>query len=110
MKLDTARRFALSLPETTEEPHLEKSSSSRVKGRTFATVPPGGNHLHVYVDPDDARALIDEEPGAYEEVMRGRRPEAKWLRVNLPAAGIAQVRELLEGAWRRRRRGGSRCL
>ena len=99
MRLDTARRFALSLPETTEEPHFEKSSF-RVKGKIFATVPQGGKHLHIYVDPDEARALIDEEPRAYEEIMWGRRPAAEWLRVNLPAAGTAQVRELLEGAWR----------
>lgn len=55
MRLDTARRFALSLPETTEEPHFEKSSF-RVKGKIFATVPEGGKHLHLQVDPMRAQA------------------------------------------------------
>ena len=48
MRLETARRFALSLPETTEQPHFEKSSF-RVKGKIFATVPVGGKALHVFV-------------------------------------------------------------
>jgi hypothetical protein len=32
MRIDTVRRFALSLPETTEEPHFDKSSF-RVRGK-----------------------------------------------------------------------------
>lgn len=56
---EQARRFALSLPEATEEPHFDKASF-RVRGRIFATVPPDGQHLHVFVAtavaaPRDAR-------------------------------------------------------
>jgi hypothetical protein len=69
VRLDTARRFALSLPETTEEPHFEKSSF-RVRGKIFATVPPGGKHLHVLVEPDEAKALIVEAPDAFETTGR----------------------------------------
>ena len=43
------RAFALSLPATTEEPHFDMSSF-RVRGKIFATVPPDGEHLHVFVD------------------------------------------------------------
>jgi hypothetical protein len=51
MKLDVARRFALSLPETTEAPHFHYASF-RVQGKIFATAPPDGEHLHVFVADD----------------------------------------------------------
>jgi hypothetical protein len=62
VRLETARRFALSLPE---ESHFEKSSF-RVRGKIFATVPHGGKHLHVHGEPDEAKALIDEAPDAFD--------------------------------------------
>lgn len=101
MRLDTARRFALSLPETTEEPHFEKSSF-RVRGKIFATVPVGGRHLNVHVDPDEARALIAEEHAAFDEIWWGNQVSADWMRVNLAAADREQVCELLTEAWRRK--------
>jgi hypothetical protein len=99
MRLDTARRFALSLPETTEEPHFEKSSF-RVKGKIFATVPVGGRCLHVYVGPDERRALLEQDPTTFEEIVSGRRSAVDWIRVVLRSADRAQVCELLEDAWR----------
>jgi len=99
MRLDTARRFALSLPETTEEPHFEKSSF-RVKGKIFATVPLGGKHLNVMADPSEISALVEEQPDAYVAIMWGKRTKPDWVQVNLAAADRAQVQELLEDAWR----------
>ena len=57
MRLAEARKFALSLPEATEEPHFEKSSF-RVRGKIFATVPEDQKHLNVFVD----------DPSAFEEL------------------------------------------
>jgi hypothetical protein len=99
VRLDTARKFALSLPETTEEPHFEKSSF-RVKGKIFATVPLGGKHLHVFVRGDEAQALVAEAPDAYEEIVWGKQAKSDWIRVTLAAADRGQVCELLEDAWR----------
>ena len=76
MKIETVRNFALSL-ETTEEPHFDKSSF-RVKGKIFATVPPGGRHLHVHVDPAERAALLESEPGIYEPIGRGKTPASEW--------------------------------
>jgi hypothetical protein len=101
VRLETARRFALSLPETTEAPHFEKSSF-RVRGKIFATVPVGGRHLHVHVDAAEARALVEEDPAAYEQIVFGKRTVEDWIRVNLVAADRVQVQELLEDAWRRK--------
>jgi len=99
VRLDTARRFALSLPETTEEPHFEKSSF-RVKGKIFATVPEGGKLLHVFVGDEEVEALLAEDPVAYEEIAWGKRGRSDWIRVHLAKATADQVRELLEEAWR----------
>ena len=101
MRLSTARRFALSLPETTEEPHFEKSSF-RVRGKIFATVPVGGKHLHVHVDPAELKALVEHEPDAFDEIVFGKRVVQDWIRVTLATAERDQVEELLEDAWRRK--------
>ena len=92
------RRFALSLPETTEEPHFEKSSF-RVRGKIFATVPSDGRHLHVHVDPAERAALLEEQPGVYEPIGRGAKPAPDWVRINLAQAQANEVKELLQEAW-----------
>jgi YjbR len=47
--------FALSLPEAGESPHFE-STSFRVRGKIFVTVPPDEEHVHVLVDEDETAA------------------------------------------------------
>jgi hypothetical protein len=96
--LDTVRRFALSLPETTEEPHFDKSSF-RVRGTVFAIVPPEGRHLHVHVDPAERAALLEAKPDVSEPVGRGVKPSPDWVRVNLDRAQTSEVKELLQEAW-----------
>ena len=64
MKLQLARQFALSLPETTEEPHFEYSSF-RVRGKIFATVPPDGAALHIFVDEDQRAPLVAAYPDVF---------------------------------------------
>ena len=101
MRLETARKFALSLPETTEAPHFDKSSF-RVKGKTFATVPVGGKLLHVNVEVDEGQALVEEMPEAFEAITWGKQTKTDWIRVHLAKADRAIVQELLEDAWRRK--------
>jgi hypothetical protein len=97
--LERARALALSLPEATEEPHHDMSSF-RVRGKIFATVPPDGEHLHVFLDEPEAAAWVSEHPGGYELLRWGKRVAG--LRVTLGAAPDDQVRELLEESWHRR--------
>lgn len=101
MRLATARTFALSLPETTEEPHFE-ASSFRVKGKIFATVPPANTMLHIPVGADEVLALVEEDPEVYERIQWGQRLVDDWVRVHLARADRVQVCELLEDAWRAR--------
>lgn len=98
MRIATARRVALSLPDTTEEPHFE-FSSFRVRGKVFATVPDSG-HLHLLVGAEEARALLAEDPSTFEPIGRGSRINPEWIRVNLASAEAKQIRELLTEAWR----------
>jgi hypothetical protein len=94
--LAQARGFALSLPGATEEPHFDMASF-RVRGKIFATVPPDGTRLHVFVDEAEVEACVAEEPGAFQPLLWGKR-----VRVVLAAASDDRVRELLAEAWRRK--------
>lgn len=97
--IDDARRFALSLPGTSEEPHFDMTSF-RVNKKIFATAPPDGRHLHVFVGDDEVRACCAEDPAAFEPLMWGK--QARGLRIRLAAASGDRVAELLDEAWRRR--------
>ncbi len=97
--LETARRIALSLPEATEQPHFEMSSF-RARGKIYATVPPDGHHLHVFVDDQDAAAAVAENPAAFEPLHWGQR--LRGLRIVLAASTPRQLQELIEESWRRK--------
>ena len=97
--LESVRAFALSLPGTTEEPHFDMSSF-RVRGKIFATVPPDGEHLHVFVDEGEVHAAVAEDAAAFEPLMWGQR--LRGLRVRVAAAPAPRIAELLEESWRRK--------
>src|SRR5437762_329890 len=67
MTLAEVRQFALLLPETTEQPHFEMTSF-RVNGKIFATAPPEGDRVHIFVDEEHARSLAVEQPAVFEEL------------------------------------------
>ena len=96
MKMATVRRFALSLPEVTEEPHFDKSSF-RVAGRIFTTVPPGGRSLHVFVGANERDRMVAAAPETYEKLWWGKKVVG--LRVALSRARSGDVKELLQSAW-----------
>jgi hypothetical protein len=97
--IDSVRAFAMSLPGTGEEPHFDKTSF-RVKKKIFATAPPDGSYLNVFVGDDEVAASVAEDPGAFEPLFWGK--QLRGLRVLLAAAEQDRVAELLEEAWRRK--------
>jgi len=99
MMIAQVRRFALSLPEVTEEPHFQ-FSSFRVRGKIFATVPPDGKHLHVFVVDDDRDIALALNPAFLEPLRWGARIVG--LRVALARAKPGVVQKLLAQAWSRK--------
>jgi hypothetical protein len=96
--LAQARKMALALPETTEEPHHDLSSW-RVRGKIFATVP-DDDHIRVMVAQEEIRAAVAEHPDFCAELYWGARLAC--LVVDLGAAPPEIVGELLNDAWRRK--------
>lgn len=96
MKLSEVRKIALSLPETTEEPHFNYSSF-RIGGKIFATVPPEGEHVHVFVGEEQREQALALNPAFLEKLWWGKR--VLGLRIALKKAKPAVVAKLLSQAW-----------
>jgi hypothetical protein len=99
VKLEQARRLAMALPSVSEAPHFNYSSF-RVGGKIFATVPPEGEHLHVFVEEEQRQLAIALEPESMEKLLWGKRVVG--LRVSLAKAKAPMVKRLLEQAWSRK--------
>ncbi len=99
VNLNDERRIAMSLPEVTEEPHFEHTSF-RVRGRIFATAPPDGGHLHIFVADEDRESALLMEPGFIDKLLWGGK--VRGLRVALRRAKMPVVARLLKKAWLRR--------
>ena len=97
MNVQAVREIALSLQEVTEAPHFDYASF-RVKGRIFATVPPDGSHVHLFVDEESRATALALQPEAIEPLHWG----SKVLGVRLELAKVepALVAQLIRAAWR----------
>lgn len=99
MNIEQARSYALSLPRVTEQPH-HKYSSFRISGKIFATVPPDGLYLHVFVDEPEREYALAMYPAAFQKLSWGE--AVVGLRVLLAEARPASVQRLLHSAWSRK--------
>ena len=99
VKLAEARKFALSLPEATEQPHFQYSSF-RVKGKIFATVPTEKDRLNIFVDDERGELAMSMFPDAYEKLWWGKKVVG--VTVHLSAADASDVQDLLYSAWKRK--------
>lgn len=99
MKLSDARRLALALPQATEQPHFDYTSF-RINGKIFATAPPDGQYLHIFVADEDREPALELAPEYLEKLLWGGR--VRGLRVRLAGARSAVVADLLRKAWTRK--------
>ena len=99
MTFPDARRLALSLREVTEAPHFAYTSF-RVSGKIFATSPPGGDYLHIFVADEDREPALALYPEFLEKLLWGGK--VRGLRVILRRAKSPVVAELLQRAWMRK--------
>ena len=96
MKLADVRRFAMGLPDATEEPHHEYSSF-RVRGKIFVTVPPHGEHIHVFIDEASREQALALYPNFIEKLFWGGK--VRGIRIQLAAAVPDAVKTLVRSAW-----------
>ena len=99
MKMAEVRRIALAFPEAVEAPHFDYASF-RVRGKIFATAPPGGEFLHVFVDDVAREEALALHGDWIEKLWWGKKVVG--LRIALAGAKPAEVRRLLDNAWRRK--------
>ncbi len=95
MRLDTVRKFALSLDDVTEAPH-HAFNSFRVRGRIFVTVPPQGDALHVFVAEEDRERALALYPEWAGKLLWGGKVAG--LRVALATAEPRAVKALVRAA------------
>ena len=102
--LDTLRCFALALPEATEQPHFDYVSF-RVHGKIFATVPPDGHHLNVFLGEEQRELALAVHADCVEKLWWGGKVVG--LRVDLAAADPSVINDLMREAWARKASGKS---
>jgi hypothetical protein len=96
MRFADLRRFALSLPGVTEQPHHELGSF-RVMGRIFVTVPPDREYIHVFISGQDREQALAVHPGFTEKLLWGGKVVG--LRVHLANGDASPIRQLVRQAW-----------
>jgi hypothetical protein len=96
MTPDAVRALALALPEATEAPHFQYASF-RVRGKIFATMPPAGDALHLFL-AETAREQALALHGAFVDKLSWG-GKVVGVRVALAGADAKVVRALLARAW-----------
>ncbi len=96
MKIETVRKYALSLPDVTEQPHHEYASF-RVRTKIFATVPPAEDVIHVFVGEEDRERALAMYPPWAEKLLWGG--TVRGLRIRLAEADAAAVKSLVRKAY-----------
>ncbi len=96
MKFATVYKFAMALPEVTQEPH-HHFGSFRVRGKIFVTVPPEQEHIHVFVSEQQREQALALYPEFAEKLLWGGKVVG--LRLTLATASAATVKLLIRQAW-----------
>ena len=99
MNVAQVRRYALSLPGATEQPHFEYSSF-RVGGKIFVSVPPDEKHIHVFVGDEEREQALAIHSRFLEKLVWGGK--VCGLRVSLSKASPGAVDNLIRAAWARK--------
>ena len=98
MNIETARRLALSLPETEEQDHRGRPSF-RVGKRIFATLWPEERRAVLKLFPDDQAALVSLKPDCFSPIPGGWGRQG-WTNVVLDHITPEELEEALRTAWR----------
>jgi len=96
VKLAAVRKFAMALPDVTEQPHFHLTSF-RVRGKIFVTAPPEETHLHVFVGDVLRGPALGAHPEFIEPLLWGAKVVG--LRIALATAELGVVQNLVRAAW-----------
>ncbi|MGE3164720.1 MAG: MmcQ/YjbR family DNA-binding protein [Planctomycetota bacterium] len=96
MKFTTIRRYALSLPQVTEQPHFDLTSF-RVRGKIFMTAPPQLDHLHLFVAEEIREEALNFHSDCSEELLWGSKVVGLRVRLDKVPANVAK--RLVRLAW-----------
>lgn len=96
MTFAQARRYALSLPETIEAPHFDRTSF-RVRGKIFVTAQPQESHIHVFLPQEILESAIAMDPENVSPLHWGKKIVG--LRVELAGIPLDFARDLIRFAW-----------
>lgn len=96
MTLSQIRKYAMSLPETTEEPHFDRTSF-RVRGKIFVTARPSESHIHVFLPEQFREPALATHPEHFEKLLWGGKVTG--LRVHLEGAPVRATKDLIRSAW-----------
>jgi hypothetical protein len=99
LTLAQVRTYALTLRETSEEPHFDRTSF-RVRGKIFATARAKDSHIHIFVDDAERERALALHPEFIEKLWWGKKVVG--VRVLLQNAEVATVKHLLRMAWLRK--------
>ena len=97
MKFAQVRKYALSMPEVTEEPHFDRTSF-RVGGKIFVTARPAESHIHVFVPEEQREPALAMHPEQVAKLFWGGKVVG--LRIELPKAPVGVVNDLIRNAWK----------
>lgn len=96
MTLTQVRKYALSLPDATEEPHFDRTSF-RVRRKMFVTAKPSEPFIHIFVGEEHREPALALHADCMEKLLWGGKVVG--LRVSLKKAPQTAVKDLIHAAW-----------
>jgi hypothetical protein len=102
IQLDQIRAMAMALPGVEEGPPVaaaRRIAGFKVSGKSFLGVETGGRSMTVSLSEKEAKAIVADNPKAYEEIWRNGKI-FMGLRADLAAITVDQARKVIEQSWR----------
>lgn len=92
------RKLALAMPEAEQKSHFEQPDF-RVRNKIFAGLNRAGDEGNLKLTPELQALLLSTHPDAFYPAA-GAWGRAGWTHVRLALAELAELRALIEEAWR----------
>jgi hypothetical protein len=96
MNGDQLRKLALSLPDTSDAPHFDRTAF-RTPKRIFATLSADGRSLNLKLELDQQAALAESRPEAFQAIAGGWGRQG-WTTMTLAEVSVAEAKSVLADA------------